>query len=142
MKCVSIKQFIEQFDELLESISPDPDISFINEIEDLNLNMDEITPIVLIINELTTNSFKHAFTPGKHEEIYKSVSKIEKDGKKYYRFHYKDNGPGLPEDFDIDSSDSLGWSIIKALSAQLDGEYELFNEDGFNFVLEFPLIHQ
>ena len=141
MKCVSVKQFIEQFDELLESIALDSDISFINEVDDLNLNMDEITPIVLIINELTTNSFKHAYTPGKHKEIYTSFTKIDKNGEKYYRFHYKDNGPGLPEDFDIDSSPSLGWSIIKALSAQLDGEYKLFNKDGFNFVLEFPPIN-
>ena len=64
---------------------------------------------------------------------------IEGDGIHMCKFHYKDNGVGLPEGYDINTSRSLGWTIIKSLSSQLDGEYELFNDDGLNFTLTFPV---
>ena len=74
------------------------------------------------------------------KEIFKSIHLYEDNGIKMAKFHYKDNGKGLDEGFDIDSSRSLGWTIIKSLAAQLDGEYELFNDNGFNFVLKFPIL--
>ncbi len=64
---------------------------------------------------------------------------IEKDGKSFVGFEYKDNDVGLPVGYDINTSRSLGWTIILSLSSQLDGEYELFNDDGLNFILTFPV---
>lgn len=34
---------------------------------------------------------------------------------------------------------SLGWQIIGSLSGQMDGEYEIINENGFGFILTFPI---
>lgn len=36
-------------------------------------------------------------------------------------------------------SNTLGWTIIRSLSGQLDGDYEINNEDGLSFVLTFPI---
>ncbi|MCQ2964479.1 MAG: sensor histidine kinase [archaeon] len=100
-----------------------------------------MTPLVLMINELTTNTFKYAFEKeDKTKEIYKSIREYEKNGVKICEFSYKDSGKGLPDDFSIDSSKSLGWTIIKSLVTQLEGEYKIFNDNGFNFILEFPII--
>ncbi len=141
MNYISIQQFFNSFDDKLKSLATHPDIIFTNEIEDLVLNVDYVTPMVLMINELTTNTFKYAFEKeDQNKEIYKSIKAYENKGVKICKFHYKDNGKGLPDDFDIDSSRSLGWTIIKSLVTQLEGEYKIFNDNGFNFILEFPII--
>ena len=139
MNYISIKNFFSSFDDKLKLLSSHPDIVFNEDIEDLTLYIDTATPLVLMINELTTNSFKHAFEKeDENKEIYKSLKSYEENGVKMCKFHYKDNGKGLPED--IDSIGSLGWIIVKSLITQVDGKYEIFNDNGFNFVLKFPYI--
>ena len=141
MSYIGIQEFFNSFDDKLKSLSTHPDIIFTNELENLTLFVDYVTPLVLMINELTTNTFKYAFEKeDQNKEIYKSIKAYENKGVTMCKFHYKDNGKGLPEDFDIDSSRNLGWTIIKSLVTQLDGEYEIFNDNGFNFILEFPVI--
>ena len=138
MDYITIKDFFEEFDEKLRPLSAYTDIQFINDIDDITLPIDSVTPLMLMINELSTNSFKYAFKDNSEKIITKSIKLI--DSGKICRIHYKDNGPGIPEGFDMDSSPSLGWTIIKSLTSQLDGEFEIYNDNGFNFVLEFPVI--
>lgn len=52
---------------------------------------------------------------------------------------YKDNGKGLPDDFDKDNPTELGWTIINALVKQLDGEVKAYNSDGMCFEMKFKL---
>lgn len=141
MNFISIKDFITDFDSNLKNLSNFSNIKFVDEIEDLVLSVKIITPLVLIINELTTNSFKYAFDEDSEKnQIFKSFSRIEeKNGKYKYVLHYKDNGRGLPEDLDLKKSNSLGWTIIKSLSAQLNGEFKVFNDNGYNFILSFEI---
>lgn len=141
MNLISLKEFIAGFDDKLNALSNIDDIKFVTNIdENLNLSVDYMTPMVLIINELTTNSFKYAFTENqKYKEIFKSIEIYFESGIKMCKYHYKDNGVGLPVGFNLDSSPSLGWQIIKSLSYQLDGEFETFNDNGFNFVLKFQI---
>ena len=139
MKGVTLNRFINDLDNELNSISPLKDISFKNNVPEIVLSVDILTPIVLIINELTTNSFKHAFDEVDNKEISKSFELFEKDNKQFIRFTYKDNGKGLNDDFDIDSSSTLGMTIIKSLSNQLDGEFKIFNDNGFCYEIIFPL---
>lgn len=141
MGTIGIKDFIEKFDENLSNMIIS-NINFINELEDITLSVDLITPLILIINELSTNSFKYAFSEypeDKYKEIYKSISKYEENNVTMCKFIYKDNGIGLKDDFDMKNSNSLGSTLIHALSNQLDGDYEIYNDNGFNFVLKFPI---
>jgi two-component sensor histidine kinase len=62
----------------------------------------------LILNELLTNSIKHAFPNGSGLII---IKMNEKDGDKV-ELIYSDNGIGLPEDFDINKTDTLGMKLI------------------------------
>ncbi len=141
MNYITLSEFFPEFDNKLKSLATYPDIEFIEDIEDLTLFIDSVTPLVLMTNELTTNSFKHAFEEDdESKKITKTITSYEENGIKMCKYHYKDNGKGLPDDFDIDNQGTLGWTIIKSLVAQLDGEYELFSDNGFNFVLTFPII--
>jgi c-di-GMP phosphodiesterase len=91
-------------------------------------------PCGLILNELITNSLKYAFTNVETMEI--SVS-IKQENEKHLTMIYRDNGIGLPENFDIDNGNSLGLLLIKQSVLQLEGTYEIKNDNGFVFRMEF-----
>lgn len=50
---------------------------------------------------------------------------------------YKDNGKGLPDDFNIDELKSLGVILITQLTKQLDGTLEVKNDNGAEFIMRF-----
>ena len=141
MNYIVIKQFLKDFDNSLLSFASYDDINYIDEVvDDLTLSVDIVTPLTLIINELTINTFKYAFDGSESDKsITKSFNIIQKDGKRFCRFKYQDNGVGLPEGYDVTNSNSLGWRIVLSLSDQLDAEYEIINEEGLGFVLTFPI---
>lgn len=59
----------------------------------------------------------------------------EEEGIIYLRV--KDNGVGLPEDFEIGKTDTLGLQLVVTLAEQLDASLEYKNEDGTDFLISF-----
>jgi two-component sensor histidine kinase len=96
------------------------------------LDIDTTIPLGLIINELVTNSIKHAFD-GRGGRI--DVSFTQKEGK--YHLIVQDNGKGLPADFARLKENSLGMELVEALSEQIGAKYEWFSENGSRFEFEF-----
>ncbi|MCQ2972655.1 MAG: sensor histidine kinase, partial [archaeon] len=142
MKNIHMKSFSADFIKNLYALSDHTGINFITDTsDDILFSIDIITPIILIYNELVTNSLKHAFDKDFNgiKEIHSKLEFKTIDSKLYCQFTYRDTGKGLPEGFDINKVNSLGMIIIKELSGQLDGEFEFFNDNGFNFKLTFPL---
>lgn len=141
MKSINVNVFLNDFDKSLFNLAMN-DVEFINEIDsDFTLTSKFMTPITLIINELTTNSFKYAWDDEFEGEmlVTKLFKQYTKGDKEYCEFIYKDNGKGLDEGFNIESSNTLGWKLIMALSTQIDAEYELFNDEGLVFKLNFEI---
>ena len=104
-------------------------------LESICLNLDTAIPCGLLINELVTNSFKHAFPEGKSGEI-KIESRLNED----HCLHLiiSDNGVGIPEDFDWENSPSLGLRLVRILSQQLDAKIECKSlSQGTSFNLQF-----
>ena len=54
-----------------------------------------------------------------------------------YKLHVSDNGIGLPHDFDVDNSESLGLKLIQVLSQQLSGDFNFSSDHGTHFSLVF-----
>jgi two-component system, sensor histidine kinase PdtaS len=103
----------------------------------LMISADKAIPLGLLINELVTNSAKHAY-PGGAGEIEVSGERRGDD----LHVEVSDRGVGLPEDFDIDQPrTSLGFKVIKSLLAQLDGRIELASNtpNGVTVKLDVPL---
>ena len=50
---------------------------------------------------------------------------------------YSDNGPGLPEGFDIDALDSLGLNLVQILVLQIHRKLEVDNTNGASFNFSF-----
>jgi len=103
----------------------------------LMISADKAIPLGLLINELVTNSAKHAY-PDESGEIQVSGERRGAD----LHVEVSDQGIGLPKDFDIDQPRaSLGFKVIKSLLAQLEGRISVASNTpkGVTVQLDVPL---
>ncbi len=133
----------EYFQDLFESLvsalsSPDEDYDIELDVEtELTLETRTAVSCGLIINELITNTLENT-TPQPSDQPDLSLS-VKTDGDRNVTMTYSDNGPGLPEDFDLGTDPSLGLKLVKRLSEeQLGGTFELDGENGLTFGTTFP----
>jgi len=103
-------------------------------IQDLKLGIDTAIPLSLIINELVTNSIKHAFPEGQTGEI--NIELIKTD-EKTYKLTISDNGIGIPEDLELQKTGTLGLQLVNNLTNQLDGTIKLDRTKGTQFQIKF-----
>jgi PAS domain S-box-containing protein len=104
------------------------------DVKDVALNLDIAIPLGLIVNELVTNSFKHAFPADASGEIFVELHKA-KDGK--YLLVVGDNGLGMPADFDITRTSSLGLQLVQALAQQINSQVTVEHGKGTVFKITF-----
>ena len=114
--------------------------------ENIFFDTDIAVPLGIIINELVSNSLKHAFIGRDIGEIRIKLHTEEKGGYKKEGFKgtsftltISDNGVGVPENLDIEDLDSLGLQLITTLVDQLDGELELKRNNGTVFTIRFSI---
>lgn len=109
------------------------DIKVAKSIDSISLDVTQAIPCGLILNELITNAYKHAFEDIEEPCISISLNQIDDA----YILQVKDNGNGLPENFKIDQSSSLGTTLIKTLVNQLDGTLDVSTDKGAVFKVTF-----
>jgi PAS domain S-box-containing protein len=103
-------------------------------------NMDTAVPLGIIVNELVSNSLKHAFNEGKEGEIRIQLcreGKSEEMNKSLFSLMISDNGTGVPENLELESFESLGLKLVSILVDQLDGKIELKRDQGAEFRIIF-----
>ena len=138
-KNINLSEYIiDQDSQLRGLIGLRDGIEFESEVDkDLVLTIEVITPLLLVIDELTMNAIKHAF-PDKsvpNKKIVKIITKIDEDTAQLI---LRDNGVGIEDPKAI--TKNLGCEIIKNLTKQLDGHIELFqHENGTGYKLIFPI---
>lgn len=109
-------------------------VRFEKMIGDVQLDIDQAIPLGLILNEAITNAIKYAF-----DDRGGTVTiAMEYTGGKLL-LTITDNGRGLPDDFDLERSNSLGLEMMKGLARQLRGEIAITNLTGVTITLEFPI---
>lgn len=89
----------------------------------------------VLLNELITNSFTHAFGP---EHPDPTITLTLRDEGETFRFTYKDNGLGLPADFTSCQTKSIGMSMLYELTASMGGTMTQGDDAGASFVFVFP----
>ena len=120
--------------DLIYAYNLDPERVHIRiEIEKIDLNIETATPLGLIVTELVSNSIKHAFPHNQKGEIIVSLS-CDNDE---FLLTVSDNGVGIPEDFDIEKTETLGLKLVNTLVKQIDGVVELDKTKGTNFKIKF-----
>ncbi len=118
--------------------------------ENVFFDMDAAVPLGMIVNELVSNSLKYAFLGRKVGEIQIKLYKEEKIGNELqdheecptgkgseYTLIVSDDGAGIPEKIDLESTDSLGLQLVNILVDQLDGKIELKRKGGTKFIIRF-----
>ncbi len=119
--------------DLLTSYSANERITPLIEIDDVKLTMDTAVLCGLIVNELISNSLKHAFPNNGHGEIQISLKLI---GNRYVLV-VNDDGIGFPDELDFKNTESLGLQLVNNITGQLDGEIEIDNSIGTNVTIKF-----
>lgn len=103
--------------------------------EDLHPSINVAVPCVLIINELVSNCFKHAFPGGRPGQIRIALRRGEHGE---CTLDVGDDGVGFAKDADVSGGGTLGLKLVHALAAQLGGSVELDCSVGTTFRISFP----
>jgi len=126
----TIKRLVDNISSTLQTNVP-VEISY--DIEPTNIDINKAVPAALIINEVVTNAYKHAFTERKSGEI----SFIIQNQNGSIEIQITDNGKGI-EPSDLVESQSLGMRLIREISTQINGNYKYEKtKDGTLFRLIF-----
>ncbi|MEW6493814.1 MAG: PAS domain-containing protein [Cyanobacteriota bacterium] len=107
-------------------------------VEQVYLNLDTAIPCGLIINELVSNSLKHAFPQHQGGEICISFHASDKG---QFILRVSDNGVGMGSDFDFHNTRSLGLQLVFRLTKQLEGSIELNHRQKAEFKIVFSIPH-
>ncbi|MDO8873927.1 MAG: PAS domain S-box protein [Methanoregula sp.] len=100
-------------------------------IQDINVDINTAIPVGLIINELISNSLKHAFPDGKKGEISLTIQRENT----ILTILFADTGVGIPADLDWCNAESMGLRLVIMLVEQLDGTIELDRSSGTMFTI-------
>ena len=88
----------------------------------------------LVVNELVTNAFKHAFPDGSGGEIRIELQAADRD----LILTVADDGVGMPEDFDLANVRSLGLQLVSLFAEQIGGRFSIEPRPGARFSVCFP----
>lgn len=102
-------------------------------VAEIEMNINEIIPLGMLLNELLTNSLKYAFVGKKDGRINLTVTQSDDNG---YDVYYSDNGKGFDRSA-FENSETLGLTIVNMLLKQLEAEYEVNTEGGFTISFTF-----
>lgn len=114
--------------EVVENNKLVKDISIDIQIRKTNLNSKTLAALGLMVNEIISNSLKHAFKSGKSNQIYLKIQPINTLGR--FRLEIGDNGVGVNETEMFSENQSMGAELIQIFVAQLDGKINIESNKG------------
>ena len=134
MSHIDFYDFTEKLiSELLALYSTNNQITKKIRVDSVQISIYTAVPCAIILNELISNSIKHAFPHGRLGELEVILSKVNDD----LELIVKDNGVGFPEDVDLKKPKTLGLQLVNILVKQLNGRIELETNHGTSFKITF-----
>lgn len=131
------------------------------ELEQVYMATDTAVPLGIIVNELVSNSLKHAFLPGEGGEIRVSLSRMKNYEKEFknsgnsgivpsysngkdlqFILTVEDNGRGIPKLVNLQNSNSLGLQLVNIFVEQIGGSIELKRDRGTKFNIHFSKLEK
>ena len=104
--------------------------------DEVRIPLDKAVPCALLVNELISNAFKHAFPSGRAGRV---AVLLRSEADKMVRVEISDDGIGLPRDFSMEALNSLGFPLVKALAEQISATLERLPGAGTGFAVKFSL---
>jgi two-component sensor histidine kinase len=103
----------------------------------VRLDLDRSIPCGLIVNELVTNAFRHAFPAGRSGHI---VVELTEQGGGRLALEVRDDGVGMPAGVDLEHGQTFGLQIARLLAMQLDGDMKIRSDHhGTSVRVTFPM---
>ena len=104
------------------------------EVGGVALGIETAIPLGLIVNELVSNAFKHAYAEGASGEIRVTLNRLEGN---QLQLTVADGGRGLPAGFEAEQAGSLGMQLVVTLTKQLGGTLRCASAQGARFDIRF-----
>jgi two-component sensor histidine kinase len=108
-------------------------IDLIVNIPDISVGIDTAIPLGLIVNEIVSNSLKHAFPSDMNGEIAINLHAVNEG----FELSIRDTGIGFPDAFNMEKTDSLGMFLIYTLVEQLGGNIKIVSDNGTTITINF-----
>ncbi len=137
---VDLKVFVDELVPFLTTSYREKvkNIKIVKQLDSALLQLDSAIPFGLIINEVLTNVLKHAFPDSREGTV--TITLINNGDT--ILLSIKDDGIGLPKNFNCDTATTLGYQLITALTSQIEGDLKVFGENGTEVTLTIqPLIN-
>jgi PAS domain S-box-containing protein len=133
---IDISEYVSELSRIITQTftGKNKKIEFREDIDSIKISIVNAVPLGLLINELLSNSFKHAFNGAGDGIIRISFKK----GPDKYVVSVEDNGAGLPEGFDINEQTSMGMTLVKTLTRQIQGTLNITSDEWTRFEITFP----
>ena len=120
--------------QVLDIISKGDTLDFSFNLDSIYAGIDFSVPYGLIVNELVMNAYKHAFKGVEAPEIHVALNSASGG----IELTIRDNGVGLPPNFNMEDSPTLGMKLIHSLIIQLSGVLSYAHEGGTTWKITFP----
>lgn len=128
-----LKELVNAISHTYNSEKQDIEVYF--DLDPVAIKLDQAIPCSLIVNEVIINCYKHAFPDNRNGKI-----RIESSyNNAELMIRIKDNGQGLPDDFEPKERSSLGMTIIETLAEQLEANISFRSDRGTAFELRFTI---
>ncbi|MDZ7714791.1 MAG: histidine kinase dimerization/phosphoacceptor domain -containing protein [Balneolaceae bacterium] len=132
---VNLGVFVHKLIDNIKSVynTDGRDIKLNTSIDEVSININQAIPIALIINELITNAYKHAFAEKDSGQITVEITQADN----IIVLKVSDNGIGMPDNFSLENQSTIGFLLIYQLTDQLEADLELKRNNGSTFQLSF-----
>ncbi len=135
LAAIEFKEFLGSLASDLQKYHSVHGVSTVLEAEEVSLGIDAAIPCGLIVNELVSNAFKHAFAGLTSGRITIRLRRLD-GGTAELRV--EDDGVGFPQGIEIHKPSSMGMTLVTLLVQQIDGTIQLERDGGTRFVVAFP----
>lgn len=133
---LSAKTYLEELVAAILELAPGKQRPFVTvTAEDVQLDVKQLFPLGLVVNELVTNALKYAFAESTGGSV--DISLHARDGS--LELVVRDDGTGLPASYNRESSTGFGLTLVEMLADQLRGSFRMESEGGLVSTLQFPL---
>ena len=135
---ISFEMYVKKLlkDLLLTYEHKTTDITYFVNIEDIRLEINSAFNCALLINEIFTNALSHAFTHKKTGQISIEMKKLNEN---QIFLQIKDDGQGIPKDINLESPNSMGFTLINAFVKQMNGTIQIKNNKGTTITIIFEV---
>lgn len=115
-----------------------PNLRIDYDLDEVYLSVEVSVPLGLIMNELLSNSLKYAFVNNSdHQSEHTILIKLKRIAADKHILSVSDNGAGLPDNFDIEGTESLGLKLVTSLVQQVEGKLEIHPKNNTEFKITF-----